>query len=336
MTGRGVRLGTFLARAGWGGARRTPLAGDASQRHYERLTRADGATAVLMDAPPDESLDAFVSVAGLLAGLGFRTPAIHAEDRGAGLLLLEDFGDTSFTALLADARDGALEKMLYEAATDLLVALHRRPAPRGLLRYDAAWLLRDASLFLACGPGARPGANDRARRGFADAWQHPLDLVAEARDVLCLRDFHAGNLMWLPARGTGDATLRDAQRIGLLDFQDARAAPAAYDLVSLLQDARRDLAPGLEDAMTTRYLAASRAHDEPRFRAVYGILGAQRSIRILGVFSRLAERDGKRAYLSHLPRVWNHLEANLAHPALAPVRAWFDRWVPERGQGAAA
>ena len=150
--------------------------------------------------------------------------------------------------------------------------------------------------------------------------------------MLCLRDFHAGNLMWLPARGDGGCDTSGVGRVGLLDFQDARLGPAAYDLVSLLQDARRDLGDGLEQAMLVRYLRASPNLTKTVFRAAYAILGAQRAVRIIGVFHRLARRDGKPAYLAHLPRVWQHLDTNLAHPALAPVRAWFDRWVPSQAR----
>ena len=154
--------------------------------------------------------------------------------------------------------------------------------------------------------------------------------------MLCLRDFHAGNLMWLPARGDADRATYGLRRVGLLDFQDARLGPAAYDLVSLLQDARRDLGDGLEQAMLTRYMQASPELDEDAFRGAYAILGAQRAVRIIGVFHRLAKRDDKPGYLAHLPRVWQHLDTNLAHPALAPVRAWFDRWVSTQARGLAS
>ncbi len=323
MSTRGEQRRAFAARAGWGEARGTPLAGDASARRYERLVRGD-ATAVLMDdPPPGGSVASFLWIARLLRGMGYRAPAILAADEACGFVLLEDFGDDSFSFLLAGPGATSLERTLYAAATDLLVDLHHRPPPSGLPRYDPDWLLADAALFLET---ALRDASPAMSAEFGAAWRGALEAAAAGPQALCLRDFHAGNLMWLPARGdTGSDGLH---RVGLLDFQDARAGPLAYDLVSLLQDARRDLGAGLEAAMVARYLAASPGLDTHAFRASYAILGAQRAVRIVGVFHRLARRDGKPAYLGHLPRVWRHLDANLAHDALAPVRDWFARQVP--------
>ena len=275
------------------------------------------------DAPPGHSLGAFVRIARLLRGMGYSAPGVLAADEEQGFALLEDFGDDSFSALLGGAAGATIERTLYAAATDLLIDLRRRPVPSGLRRYDADWMLDDAMLFLESVTADAPHADMAAE--FEAAWRGPLEQAAAGPQALCLRDFHAGNLMWLPARGEGGA---GRGRVGLLDFQDARAGPAAYDLVSLLQDARRDLGSGLEAAMIARYLQASPGLDEPAFRAAYAILGAQRAVRITGVFHRLARRDGKPAYLDHLPRVWGHLERNLAHPALAHARAWIERRCP--------
>ena len=317
------RRRAFVADAGWGDAACAPLAGDASARRYARLTRG-AETAVLMDdAPPGHSLGAFVRIARLLRGMGYSAPDVLAADEEKGFALLEDFGDDSFSALLGGAPGASIERTLYEAATDLLIDLRRRPLPSGLRRYDADWMLDDATLFLESVTGEAPHADMAAE--FKAAWRGPLEEAAAGPQALCLRDFHAGNLMWLPAQGEGGA---GRGRVGLLDFQDARAGPAAYDLVSLLQDARRDLGSGLEAAMVARYLQASPGLDEPAFRAAYAILGAQRAMRITGVFHRLARRDGKPAYLAHLPRVWGHLDRNLAHPALAHARAWIERRCP--------
>ena len=325
----------FAARAGWGDAARRALAGDASARRYERLTRGD-ATAVLMDdPPPQDSVGAFVRIARLLRGMGYSAPDIFAADEDLGFLLLEDLGDDRFDALLARAGSATLERTLYEAACDFLVDLHRRPVPPDLPRYGADWMLDDAALFLE---SALHDTDGDAAVEFAAAWRRPLEEAADGPAALCLRDFHAGNLMWLPARGDGGdggGGTAGVRRVGLLDFQDARSGPAAYDLVSLLQDARRDLGAGLEAAMVARYLQASPGLDEAALRAAYASLGAQRAVRIIGIFHRLARRDGKPAYLAHLPRVWGHLGRNLAHPALAPLRAWFDRWCPERMERAA-
>ena len=322
---RGRQCRAFLTRAGWGDAAHAPLAGDASARRYARLTQGD-ATAVLMDDPsPGESVSAFVRIAHLLRGMRYSAPQILAADEGQGFALLEDFGDDSFSALLAGPAPASLERMLYEAATDFLIDLHRQRVPSGLRRYDADWMLDDAKLFLESIAGDAAGAS--VKMAFEAAWRGPLGEAAAGPQALCLRDFHAGNLMWLPTRGGGGDGLG---RVGLLDFQDARSGPTAYDLVSLLQDARRDLGAGLEAAMVTRYLHAASGLDETAFRAAYAILGAQRAVRIIGVFHRLARRDGKPAYLAHLPRVWGHLDGNLGHPALAPVRAWFERCCPGR------
>ena len=277
------------------------------------------------DPPPHDSVGPFVRIARLLRGMGYSAPEILAADRECGFLLLEDLGDDRFDVLLARPRAATLESTLYEAATDLLVDLHRRPVPPDLPRYDAGWMLGDATLFLEC---AVDDAAPAMAAEFAAAWGGPLEEAAAGQSALCLRDFHAGNLMWLPARRGAGGGAGGLARIGLLDFQDARVAPMAYDLVSLLQDARRDLGAGLEAAMVVRYLDASPGICEAAFRASYAILGAQRAVRIIGVFNRLAKRDGKPAYLAHLPRVWRHLDATLAHASLAPVRAWFGRWLP--------
>ena len=334
MSEREGQRRAFVARAGWGDATHRPLAGDASARHYERLTRSD-ATAVLMDdPPPGHSVSAFVRIAHLLRRMGYGAPEILAVDDAQGLALLEDFGDDSFSALLDGPDALSLERTLYEAATDFLVDLHRRPVPPDLPRYDPDWMLSDAALFLETAIADR--AEPAIAAAFEAAWRGPLEEAAPGPPVLCLRDFHAGNLMWLAARGDGGCGTSGVGRIGLLDFQDARLGPAAYDLVSLLQDARRDLGADLERAMLARYLNASPDLDENLFRAAYAILGAQRAVRIIGVFHRLARRDGKPAYLAHLPRVWRHLDANLGQPALAPVRAWFERWVPPRARSPAS
>jgi aminoglycoside/choline kinase family phosphotransferase len=307
----------FLAEHGWEGAEILPLAGDASFRRYFRVVK-DGRTAVLMDAPPEhEDLGPFLRVAGHLLDRGFAPPRPLAVDRGKGLLLLEDFGDDRVGPLLA--REPHRERAIYENAVDILARLSAERAPRDLPPYDDAAKAREVSLFTEWYAPALGLKVDEA--AFLPAWRAVWDDVLraiEAEPVMVLRDYHADNLMVLP----------DRPELGLLDFQDALAGHEAYDLVSLLQDARRDVDPALEEAMIARYAETAGVADRARFLAHYEILGAQRNTKILGIFTRLWRRDGKPHYLPLQPRVWGYLERNLACPALAPVRAWFDANVP--------
>jgi aminoglycoside/choline kinase family phosphotransferase len=308
-----------LAAWGWGGAGIAPLAADASFRRYWRIERS-GAGAVLMDAPPTkEDVRPFVAIARHLSAHRFSAPAILACEESAGLVLLEDLGDRKFAPLLAAGHD-PLE--LYGAAVDLLVALRRAPLPARLPPYDEDRLLAEARLLVEWYVPAVTGraAAAATAAAFVDAWRRALAPVARARDTLVLRDYHADNLMWLAERA-GSA------RVGLLDFQDAVAGHPAYDLVSLLEDARRDVAPALAERMVARYLGAG-SDDPAAFRAAYAILGAQRNTKIVGIFTRLFRRDGKPAYLDLIPRVFGYLERDLAHPALAPVAAWYADALP--------
>ena len=334
MSERERQRRAFAARAGWGDAAHRPLAGDASARRYERLTRGNDTAVLMDDPPPGHSVGPFVRIARLLRDMGYSAPEILAVDEAQGFALLEDLGDDSFSALLAGPDASSLERTLCEAATDFLVDLHRQPVAPDLPYYDSAWMLSDAALFLETAIG--DAVESAMAAEYEAAWRRPLEEVAQGAAVLCLRDFHAGNLMWLPARGDGGCDASGVGRVGLLDFQDARLGPAAYDLVSLLQDARRELGDGLEQAMLVRYLRAFPDPDEDEFRTAYAVLGAQRAVRIIGVFHRLAQRDGKPSYLNYLPRVWRHLDSNLVHPSLAPVRAWLERWVPPQARSPAS
>lgn len=317
MTRRDARIRAFLGAAGWAAARAVPLAGDASNRRYLRLTR-DGPqdTVVLMDAPPDRGEDVrpFVTIARHLRGLGLGAPAILAADETAGLLLLEDLGDDLFARVLT--RQPALETCLYSCATDLLAALHRHPPPTGLAPYSPALMSDLAALAF---DWYAAGADD-ARQAFATRMEAVLAQHAGAAPVLVQRDYHAENLLWLPERA-------GLARVGLLDFQDAMAGHPAYDLVSLLQDARRDVPPAIEAAMTARYVTATDA-DPAAFATAYRVLGAQRNLRILGVFARLCRRDGKAQYIDLIPRVWAHLARDLADPALAGIAALVRAHMP--------
>jgi len=293
----------FLDRAGWGGAVITPLAGDASFRRYFRILGANG-NAVLMDAPPPhEDTRPFLMVADHLHRLGFAAPRILARDTDAGLVLLEDFGDDRMREAL-DA-DPSREDAIYTQAIDLIRDLHQHPGG-DLPPYDMAVYQREAGLFPEW---YMPAVGLDVPSGWAEAWAEALAPIADDQSTTVLRDYHAENIMLLP-----DGSL------GLLDFQDALAGHAAYDLVSLLQDARRDVSPDLEARMLGYYGAVD--------RAAYALLGAQRNAKILGIFTRLWKRDGKSRYLAFQPRMWTYMERDLLHPALAPVKAWFDAHVP--------
>ena len=314
----------FLAAHGWDNAEIRPLAGDASFRRYFRVFR-DGRTAVLMDAPPEhEDVGPFLNVAHHLLERGFLPPRPLAVDRERGLLLLEDFGDDRVAPLLQ--REPEREGEIYREAVDILARLASKPAPGDLAPYDDAAMSREVGLFTEWYAPALglPVEQETYLASWRRAWANLLPIV-EASPVLVLRDYHADNLMVLEGRS----------ELGLIDFQDALAGHPAYDLVSLLQDARRDVDPKLEAEMLDHYAARANVADRALFRAHYEILGAQRNTKILGIFTRLWKRDGKPHYLSFQPRVWNYLERNLAHPALAPVTAWFDANVPPDKRAAA-
>ena len=322
MTDRAAAMDGFLAAAGWGEACREPLAADASFRRYLRL-HCGGATAVLMDAPPPrEDVRPFLDVAARLAALGYSAPAVMAADPGDGFVLLEDLGDDTFSRVLAV--DSAREAALYELAVDLLADLHRQaPDTAGLPAYDAARLQAEADLLIDWSWPEIHGAPcpEDASTAWRAAWS-PLFKMAQAVPTsLVLRDFHVDNLLWLEGR-------EGFARCGLLDFQDAVAGPVSYDLMSLLEDARRDVPATLADRLKRRYLASMPLLDPDAFETSYAILGAQRAVKVIGIFTRLWRRDGKPAYLTHIPRVWRSLAGDLRHPALTDVGAWMDRYFP--------
>ena len=326
MTDRAAAIDAFLAAHGWGGAKRAPLTADASFRRYERLTQG-GRRAMLMDAPPpQENVDAFVAIARHLKSLGFSAPDIFAKDRGNGFLIIEDLGDDTFTRILS-AETPSPEAGLYTLAVDVLVELHgiatERVAPPGTDRYSEQKLLDEALLLCDWTWGALFGAppGGDIRQSYQAAWLEAFAPLRRQPDTLVLRDYHVDNLMVLQGR-SGIA------RCGLLDFQDAVLGPKAYDLASLLEDARRDIGPGLKEAMLERYFAAFPDLDRDEFSAVFAILAAQRHAKVIGIFTRLCLRDAKSAYLVHIPRVWRLLDNAMTHPALAPVAAWFDAHIP--------
>lgn len=305
---------SFLIKAGWAGAELAPLPGDASFRRYFRVRRQDGEGAMLMHAPPPhEDPRPFLEVAVWLAENGHRAPRIIAADAAAGWVLIEDFGDWRVRERIDAFPDE--ESTIYERAVDALVALHRLP-PGPFAAYDLREYQREAELFVEWFCPAR--GLDVDRRGWRAAWDVVLApvLSRQAPGVTVLKDYHAENIM-LPPNGSQ----------GLIDFQDALVGHPAYDLVSLLQDARRDVSPMIERAMLDRYIAAARPPAE--FEADYAVLGGQRNAKIVGVFTRLARRDGKPGYLELIPRVWSLLERDLSHPALKPVATWFSENIPQ-------
>ena len=320
----------FLDRAGWGDAARRPLAGDASFRRYERLERAGrgGGRAVLMDAPPpQEDVRPFMAVADLIRRAGLSAPEILAADPRAGLLLIEDFGDDTYTRLLAR---GADERPLYDLAVDALIELHRNLSQEqiaGLPAFDDARCVEEAMRLIEWLWPAMHGAPPTAtiRRSFESAWRQVLPAARRIPDGLMHYDYHVDNLMLLGGR-EGPA------QVGLLDFQDAVMGPAAYDLASLLQDARVDVPELLEVELLGNYVKQRAAADpdfEPaNFIRIYATVAAQRASKILGIFARLNRRDGKPQYLRHIPRVWGYLQRSLAHPSLVGLRDWYTEHVP--------
>ena len=301
-------IAAFLARAGHGAATRVPLAGDASARRYERIFTEDGGSVILMDADPATGEDTrpFLDIRAHLFRNGLSAPAVFAEDSEAGFLLLEDFGDDVFARVMA--RDISRERPLYRLAADCLARLHELPLPKGMMPLDAAALAAMIEPAFSQYAPERSDLLDDAVAAFTEA----LKPVAEIRHVLSLRDFHVENMVFLSDR-------RAERQVGLLDFQDAFATHPAYDLVSMLQDARRDLSDGVEAEILAYFIRKTNA-DDTAFRHAYAALGAQRNLRILGVFSRLAKLRGKPRYLALHPRVWRHIWRNLEHPALHPLR----------------
>lgn len=312
MSDRAAQARSFLDQTDWAQADLAPLAGDASNRRYLRLTRPNnGDTAVLMDAPPEKGEDVrpFVHIAHHLTAQNLSAPRIIASDESRGFLLLEDLGDALFARAISS--DISLENTLYCAATDLLVDLHQSDTPEGLQPYDPAVMADMAALVFDWYAMGTSGFDPATRQKFHTAMLGVLKEHAADADVLIQRDYHAENLLWLPERD-------GVARVGLLDFQDAMVGHRAYDLVSLLQDARRDVPTSVEIEMITRYVRAT-GHDPDTFDAAYHCLGAQRNLRILGVFARLCLRDGKPGYIDLIPRVWAHLQRDLDHPAMADV-----------------
>ena len=306
----------FLNATAWNDAACEPLTGDASARKYFRL-RKDEQSAVLMDASKVlESVAPFIQINQHLRQLGFSVPAILSRSDQNGLLLLEDFGDATFTRLL-DIQPEA--EKLYTLATDVLIALHKHPRaiPEDLRVYHPEKMLEDIELFLEW---STPAIGWTGKDEFRTVWREVLPLAHQVPTSLLLRDYHVANLMLLPNR-------QGIRQAGLLDFQDAYQGPITYDLVSLLEDARRDVPEELGEKMLARYLARSPALDQKAFETSMAILAALRHTRVLAIFERLSRHEGKHDYKKlHSPRVERLLQRALRHPMLAGVKRWMERY----------
>ncbi|MBN9567458.1 MAG: phosphotransferase [Alphaproteobacteria bacterium] len=354
---RSAVIRQFLDKTGWAGAAISPLPGDASTRRYFRTAKGTQ-SAILMDqpqnaeappCPPGATAEErerlgynavarlagadctrFIAIADYLRGRGLHTPQILAADPAAGLVLMEELNGPLYADAIAE---GADETALYAAAIEALALLHQVPAPARtgvgtpLFAYDETAQLAEVRLLaewylpLALG---RPADQDEIAEHQA-LWRATLQGIAGTPAVFVHRDYHAQNLIWMPEQ-------RGHQRVGIIDFQDAVAGSSAYDIISLLEDARRDVSASLKEKMTGHYLEIMKrdghAVDPAELSAAMAVIAAQRNAKIAGIFARLCVRDGKPRYLGYLPRVWRYLERDLAHPALRPLRNWYDKTIP--------
>jgi len=321
---REKQLEKFLEKNGYSMSDVSMLAGDASFRKYYRLKKGK-TSLVIMDAPPpQEDVNPFINIANFLTSNGFSAPNIEASDIENGFLILEDLGDNKFNDVISDVEERLtsidskmIEEEMYKASIDLLVELHKIPPPN-IRKYDDELLMNECLLLadwyykLITGNEIEKKKRDK----YISIWEKILSDTHMKEEVLVLRDYHADNLMWLEDR-------EGTKKVGLLDFQDAVVGSPAYDLVSLLEDARRDVNENFADSMISYYVSSSGINKE-KFILSYSILGAQRNCKILGIFARLLLRDGKNNYLSMMPRVWKYLEGDLRNHSLAPLKKWLD------------
>ena len=313
----------FLKAAGWGDADIKSLVPDASFRSYHRLHQG-GAHRMLMDAPPQyENLGAYLDITAHMRALGLRVPRVDASDLASGFALIEDFGDDTFTRLLAA---GGNETTLYMLAVDVLKALqsHSDATNIDLPPYDMPTLLREAELFVdwfvPAVRGAVPSEGEKKR--YMTAFEAALAGVAHDRRALVLRDYHVDNLM-ITGEGQG------ISQCGLLDYQDALLGSPAYDLISLVEDARRDVSAATRNAVLDHYFSGWQAADKEVFERDMALLGAQRHAKVAGIFVRLSRRDNKHIYLGHIPRVLRLLDAHMKRPELTEVRAAVMAMLPD-------
>ena len=316
MTQRAVLVDQFIQNIGWADANRSMIAGDASNRRYDRLIRSDNASAILMDAPPDKGEDVrpFMAITSYLLNQGISAPNIFESDPVNGFLLIEDLGDDLFARLMA--QDPERQMPLYQSATDLLIHLNAAPA-FDLPVCDANWL---TNMTLPVFEWYAPQSGHDIQQRYQDVFQPLAQHLDVEPKVTILRDFHAENLLWLPAR-------EGVAKVGVLDFQDALIGHPAYDLVSILQDARRDVPREIEAQMIARYIEQT-GSNPTAFKSAYALLGTQRNLRILGIFARLCLQDGKAHYVDLIPRVWEYVMRNLADPGLEPLATLITQTLP--------
>jgi len=311
---------SFIEKAGWGAAAREQIPGDASFRHYERLCLHGNQNAILMDAPPEvEDVKPFLKVDKILAKCGCSVPKIISKDEKKGFLLLEDFGRYSYSRVVRE--DAAREEELYHAAIDALAMMGKKGPDKTLKPYDKKELEREVSLFA---DWLLPSIFNESqvkimRHQFMTLWDEVASTMPLEPQVVVHRDYHADNLFWLHGKESAEA-------VGMIDFQDALSGRAAYDVVSLLKDVRRDVSPEVEASALKRFIEKS-GHDEDAFMKDYVFYGVQRNAKILGIFMRLYHRDGKDIYLNLMPRVWRLFMKDLEHIMFAEMKLWMDAHV---------
>jgi len=322
MNNRAKRRANFIRQIGWDDAASVVVAGDASNRRYERLTRPNGQTAILMDAPPEKGEDVkpFVKILTYLRGCELEAPQLLGADMKHGFLLLEDLGNALFARVCKAQPE--LETTLYRAAIDVLLHLHKQPILKDVLPYDRIAYLRETDLVTDwyLPTTTQAAVTQKVKKSYRAEISAACAAMQNPAPVLVLRDYHAENLLWQPERD-------GVKSVGLLDFQDALIGHPAYDLLSLLEDARRDTSEKLQTGMKYYFIEKS-GLNETTFNADYATLGAQRNLKIIGIFARLCVRDKKPHYVDMIPRAWAHLQHDLSHPKLAKLKAWVDHNMP--------
>jgi N-acetylmuramate 1-kinase len=303
---------------------------DASYRQYSRVIKSNGERFILMDAPPSkENIGEFITVGNFLSDVGLSSPKILDYDIKNGFMLLEDFGDNLYSSLLNPATQSDIkidETSMYEHAIDVLIHLHSLPQKQiKLPYYDDNMLLKEALKFIEFYVSVvNPDLLSKAlQEEYRVILKHLISLCKSTNHVVVLKDYHADNLIWLAERDS-------IKKVGLLDFQDAVWGSPIYDIVSLLEDARRDVSPELADKMIDRYLKAFPNYSQKDFLSTYAILGVQRNLKIIGVFARQASHFRNPKYLLYLPRIWNYINKDLKHPLLFPLKDWLSKTMPHR------